>query len=49
MPLNLKKLHEENDLLIESLYKKNHFINDDEKVKKLFDMYTNLNQSLKLI
>lgn len=39
MPQSLKKAHEKNDLLVESLYSDTAFTSDSERLEKLFELY----------
>ncbi|NAR58766.1 hypothetical protein GPS56_16540 [Acinetobacter haemolyticus] len=39
MPLSLKNVHKENDLLIESIYRKSIFQDDNERLDYLFKKY----------
>lgn len=39
MPADLRSAHDENDHLVESLYKKGGFINDEDRLAALFDLY----------
>ena len=39
MPKGLKELHQEIDILVEKCYQSKPFLNDEEKLKCLFDMY----------
>lgn len=39
MPPNLREAHDENDHLVDSLYKKGGFRNDKERLAALFDLY----------
>lgn len=39
MPLDLKKAHIENDLLVEKLYKSSEFKTDEERLERLFHYY----------
>lgn len=39
MPTNLREAHNENDHLVDSLYKKTGFKNDEERLVVLFDLY----------
>ena len=39
MPKGLKDLHQEIDILVEKSYQSKPFLNDEEKLKCLFDMY----------
>lgn len=39
MPANLRAAHEENDHLVDNLYKKGGFTNDEDRLSALFDLY----------
>lgn len=39
MPDDLRRAHLQNDLLVDSLYKKARFVNDEERLSKLFELY----------
>ena len=39
MPDDLRQAHLQNDLLVDSLYKKTRFVNDEERLSKLFELY----------
>ena len=39
MPKGLKDLHQEIDIAIEKCYQQKPFLNDEEKLKCLFNMY----------
>lgn len=39
MPDDLRQAHLQNDLLVDSLYKKTRFANDEERLSKLFELY----------
>lgn len=39
MPADLREAHEENDHLVDSLYKKGGFTNDEDRLAALFDLY----------
>jgi hypothetical protein len=39
MPKGLLNLHQEIDILVEKCYQPKPFLNDEEKLKCLFDMY----------
>ena len=39
MPKGLKDLHQEIDIIVEKSYQSKPFLNDEEKLKCLFDMY----------
>ena len=39
MPKGLKDLHQEIDIIVEKCYQSKPFLNDEEKLKCLFDMY----------
>ena len=39
MPKGLKDLHQEIDIIVEKCYQSKTFLNDEEKLKCLFDMY----------
>ena len=39
MPKGLRDLHQEIDTIVEKCYQSKTFLNDEEKLKCLFDMY----------
>ena len=39
MPEDLKQAHEENDILVDQLYRKKGFIDDEDRLATLFDLY----------
>ena len=39
MPEDLKQAHEHNDILVDQLYRQRGFINDEERLSTLFDLY----------
>ncbi|RMA82713.1 DNA methyltransferase [Umboniibacter marinipuniceus] len=39
MPKGLRAAHEENDRIVDSIYRKKEFINDDERLAVLFELY----------
>ena len=39
MPADLREAHDENDRLVDSLYKKGGFTNDEDRLAALFDLY----------
>ena len=50
MPIGLRDLHREIDIIVEKCYKSKPFLNDDEKLKYLFEMYADkLPESERLI
>ena len=50
MPIGLRDLHREIDIIVEKCYKSTPFLNDDEKLKYLFEMYADkLPESERLI
>jgi len=42
MPANLREAHEQNDRLVDSLYKKGGFVNDEDRLAALFDLYEHM-------
>lgn len=42
MPANLREAHDENDRLVDSLYKKGGFRSDEDRLATLFDLYEQL-------
>lgn len=47
MPLDLREAHDANDLLVDSLYRKSGFANDDERLAELFKRYKKLVEEAK--
>ena len=45
MPLDLKRAHEENDILVDQLYRKRGFVDDEDRLTVLFDLYEKLVES----
>jgi hypothetical protein len=39
MPADLREAHDENDHLVDSLYKKGGFTNDEDRLAALFELY----------
>ena len=39
MPEDLKQAHEENDILVDQLYRKKGFIDNEDRLATLFDLY----------
>ena len=39
MPADLKQAHDENDILVDQLYRKKGFVDDEERLATLFDLY----------
>lgn len=44
MPSGLREAHDENDHLVDSLYKKGGFANDEERLAVLFDLYEKMSK-----
>lgn len=42
MPEDLRSTHDKNDLLVDKLYQDKAFLNDEERLAKLFSMYEEL-------
>ena len=47
MPADLREAHEENDRLVDSLYKKGGFTNDEDRLAALFDLYEQMTEKEK--
>ena len=39
MPTDLREAHDENDHLVDNLYKKGGFMNDEDRLAALFELY----------
>ena len=44
MPEDLQKVHKVNDEIIERIYIGRKFVNDTERLEKLFELYNKLNK-----
>lgn len=47
MPADLREAHDENDHLVDQLYKKGGFTNDDDRLAALFDLYEQMTKKEK--
>ncbi len=47
MPADLREAHNENDHLVDSLYKKGGFLNDEDRLAALFDLYEQMTEKEK--
>jgi hypothetical protein len=47
MPADLREAHEENDHLVDNLYKKGGFTNDEDRLTALFNLYEQLTEKEK--
>ena len=47
MPADLREAHDENDHLVDSLYKKGGFTNDEDRLAALFDLYERMTKKEK--
>ncbi len=48
MPTDLKQAHEENDILVDQLYRKKGFVDDEERLAVLFDLYEKMIEEEKI-
>ena len=49
MPTSLLNIHKKIDNFVDDIYQKKGFKNDNERIKKLFDLYEEINNSKILI
>ena len=47
MPADLREAHEENDHLVDNLYKKGGFTNDEDRLAALFELYEQMTEKEK--
>ena len=48
MPTDLKQAHEDNDIIVDQLYRKKGFVDDKDRLATLFDLYEKMVEAEKI-